>query len=119
RVVFHLRDLFSLVIAFFFSSRRRHTRLVSDWSSDVCSSDLGPRRRSRGSLRVGLEAIREIVAAAHRLAKQDARDRERLLHDAREIGRASWREREEGRRVAETGKRKKQEQEHECEDEKQ
>src|SRR5262249_58597906 len=23
-----------------FSSRRRHTRLVSDWSSDVCSSDL-------------------------------------------------------------------------------
>src|SRR5437016_8694390 len=29
---------------FFFSSRRRHTRLVSDWSSDVCSSDLTPRR---------------------------------------------------------------------------
>src|SRR5262249_44659674 len=26
--------------SFFFSSRRRHTRLVSDWSSDVCSSDL-------------------------------------------------------------------------------
>src|SRR5438046_10299025 len=25
---------------FFFSSIRRHTRLVSDWSSDVCSSDL-------------------------------------------------------------------------------
>src|SRR5256885_3376442 len=28
---------------FFFSSRRRHTRLQGDWSSDVCSSDL--RRR--------------------------------------------------------------------------
>src|SRR5258706_1813157 len=28
------------VVVFFFSSRRRHTRLVSDWSSDVCSSDL-------------------------------------------------------------------------------
>src|SRR5262249_8587574 len=28
---------------FFFSSRRRHTRLVSDWSSDVCSSDLSAR----------------------------------------------------------------------------
>src|SRR3989454_12121629 len=26
--------------AFFFSSRRRHTRLQGDWSSDVCSSDL-------------------------------------------------------------------------------
>src|SRR5690242_17459477 len=25
--------------AFFFSSRRRHTRLTCDWSSDVCSSD--------------------------------------------------------------------------------
>src|SRR5205814_4778911 len=27
-------------IPFFFSSRRRHTRCLSDWSSDVCSSDL-------------------------------------------------------------------------------
>src|SRR5256886_2148223 len=27
---------------FFFSSRRRHTRFDCDWSSDVCSSDLGP-----------------------------------------------------------------------------
>src|SRR5438876_8396368 len=26
---------------FFFSSRRRHTRWTGDWSSDVCSSDLG------------------------------------------------------------------------------
>src|SRR2546426_2689007 len=29
------------VCFFFFSSRRRHTRLQGDWSSDVCSSDLG------------------------------------------------------------------------------
>src|SRR5207249_8057165 len=29
--------------AFFFSSRRRHTRSKRDWSSDVCSSDLGAR----------------------------------------------------------------------------
>src|ERR1039457_5076851 len=29
-----------LVGFFFFSSRRRHTRLQGDWSSDVCSSDL-------------------------------------------------------------------------------
>src|SRR6266511_673533 len=28
---------------FFFSSRRRHTRFSRDWSSDVCSSDLGRR----------------------------------------------------------------------------
>src|SRR5262245_5775200 len=29
-----------LLCYFFFSSRRRHTRCLSDWSSDVCSSDL-------------------------------------------------------------------------------
>src|SRR2546422_10906813 len=29
-----------LVVVFFFSSRRRHTRCSRDWSSDVCSSDL-------------------------------------------------------------------------------
>src|SRR5690242_20807329 len=28
------------ILFFFFSSRRRHTRLTCDWSSDVCSSDL-------------------------------------------------------------------------------
>src|SRR5258705_5704268 len=31
---------------FFFSSRGRHTRCLSDWSSDVCSSDLPTRRRT-------------------------------------------------------------------------
>src|SRR5207249_5103439 len=30
-----------LFVYFFFSSRRRHTRSKRDWSSDVCSSDLG------------------------------------------------------------------------------
>src|SRR3989339_346945 len=35
------------VVFFFFSSRRRHTRLVSDWSSDVCSSDPSRRRHTR------------------------------------------------------------------------
>src|SRR5437762_14363235 len=31
---------FGLVDIFFFSSRRRHTGYIGDWSSDVCSSDL-------------------------------------------------------------------------------
>src|SRR5499425_2717941 len=31
-------------VCFFFSSRRRHTRYIGDWSSDVCSSDLGGRK---------------------------------------------------------------------------
>src|SRR5438045_8003362 len=33
---------FLYILFFFFSSRRRHTRCLSDWSSDVCSSDLSP-----------------------------------------------------------------------------
>src|SRR5690606_39437815 len=33
---------------FFFSSRRRHTRCSRDWSSDVCSSDLGEQIGSIG-----------------------------------------------------------------------
>src|SRR5207247_1162744 len=32
---------FRSFLVFFFSSRRRHTRSTRDWSSDVCSSDLG------------------------------------------------------------------------------
>src|SRR5437588_357733 len=35
------------LLVFFFSSRRRHTRSLCDWSSDVCSSDLSPAGRTR------------------------------------------------------------------------
>src|SRR5258705_2475818 len=34
------RFTWSFCVFFFFSSRRRHTRCLSDWSSDVSSSDL-------------------------------------------------------------------------------
>src|SRR5205807_4607271 len=53
----------SLVHLFFFSSRRRHTRLQGDWSSDVCSSDL---RRLLHQL-LGLE-LRLLVGVAQALA---------------------------------------------------
>src|SRR3712207_6068226 len=55
---------------FFFSSRRRHTRYWLDWSSDVCSSDLGalavrpPGGGAVGSHRVGGEEEDVAVAAA-------------------------------------------------------
>src|SRR2546426_7862304 len=39
---------------FFFSSRRRHTRLQGDWSSDVCSSDLARARARERLAQVGL-----------------------------------------------------------------
>src|SRR5262249_57391055 len=45
KIVCNMRDRLYCYI-FFFSSRRRHTRLVSDWSSDVCSSDLKNRNVS-------------------------------------------------------------------------
>src|SRR2546426_6802603 len=44
-------------VFFFFSSRRRHTRLQGVWSSDVCSSDLCQRIRmtlSRGFSSAGI-----------------------------------------------------------------
>src|ERR1019366_1472985 len=71
-----LRETRSYMIFFFFSSRRRHTRLVSDWSSDVCSSDLegmshGAHQAIGGSAkqaRIGIE--RNHVADARR---RDAR----------------------------------------------
>src|SRR6266511_5964144 len=43
-------------MAFFFSSRRRHTRFSRDWSSDVCSSDLY-RYRLRRLTPVGLLVV--------------------------------------------------------------
>src|SRR5256885_9904376 len=47
------------VIFFFFSSRRRHTRLQGDWSSDVCSSDLYVGRAGSGFRESELRALRE------------------------------------------------------------
>src|SRR6266850_5184948 len=41
--------------SFFFSSRRRHTRLQGDWSSDVCSSDLTGTRLDRVTYDLGAE----------------------------------------------------------------
>src|SRR5699024_5627655 len=50
---------------FFFSSRRRHTRSKRDWSSDVCSSDLGQFvcRRSSNGTSVCWSAVSWIPAA--------------------------------------------------------
>src|SRR5688500_20187723 len=40
-------------MGFVFSSRRRHTRLQGDWSSDVCSSDLLRMAFTNGKIRTG------------------------------------------------------------------
>src|SRR6266516_5279439 len=50
---------------FFFSSRRRHTRSYGDWSSDVCSSDLGAEAAADpvGALRSGARLFLDACAA--------------------------------------------------------
>src|SRR5262245_64576902 len=55
----------ALCLSFFFSSRRRHTRCLSDWSSDVCSSDLGHATTYRALLR-GLGALGHRVSFLER-----------------------------------------------------
>src|SRR5256885_9220549 len=63
--------------SFFFSSRRRHTRLQGDWSSDVCSSDLSgrtPEGRSMKSASELLEAYLNNVATPKVSASQFAED---------------------------------------------
>src|SRR5256885_11072029 len=57
---------------FFFSSRRRHTRLQGDWSSDVCSSDL-PFSRDAGNNRVGVKARQVNVDVAVVLDRKSTR----------------------------------------------
>src|SRR2546421_9539085 len=60
-------SFFSLIYCcfFFFSSRRRHTRSDRDWSSDVCSSDLGEGRPPERTRRVERAAGAFGARAAH------------------------------------------------------
>src|SRR6266566_7664884 len=52
---------------FFFSSRRRHTRLQGDWSSDVCSSDLLCVTGAVGAMLLATArvALAEVVTVGH------------------------------------------------------
>src|SRR2546430_8971820 len=106
-----------LVLIFFFSSRRRHTIFDCDWSSDVCSSDLGarlaerprarPRLRLAGGRRAALAGrARGSAAAAGRPAAPD-RQPLRARGHGDGIGRASWRGRGEISVVAVSFKKKK------------
>src|SRR2546430_4312719 len=101
-----------LILFFFFSSRRRHTRFDCDWSSDVCSSDL-----TMNTSRSLIRSWSRVAGAARRLpalvATIDARVAAGLpprAHPAagtrRQIGRASCRERVEISVVAVSLKKK-------------
>src|SRR5437763_638854 len=57
------------ILSFFFSSRRRHTSYIGDWSSDVCSSDLYhrvPPSADAGSL-MGSRKRLQLHHPSHRL----------------------------------------------------
>src|SRR5690606_41070690 len=62
---------------YFYSSRRRHTRCSRDWSSDVCSSDLGV--TSRVIMKATPKPVRHHAAFAQpRLSKYSAMKAVRL-----------------------------------------
>src|SRR3712207_8194752 len=89
-----------IVVLFFFSSRRRHTRYWRDWSSDVCSSDLLPgyeRSERRRGLRAGPLRDEPCLGGSCRCRLRDLPERigrVRLpLPPPWQIGRASCRER--------------------------
>src|SRR5256885_6256485 len=73
----------------FFSSRRRHTRLQGDWSSDVCSSDLQ-------LMVVGNSHKHQLAELAMPQVRQEIRDTNELLCSAGT--------RSEERRVGEEGR---------------
>src|SRR5688500_19350377 len=90
-----------MYFVFFFSSRRRHTRLQGDWSSDVCSSDLsdraGQERRSgqgrsavvrdaaAGAVDTGLRRV-DPPWASHLQAKATVQDLQRARSEERRVG---------------------------------
>src|SRR5438034_9861487 len=79
---------------FFFSSRRRHTRSLCDWSSDVCSSDLPD---------MSMKGVSDPHGPGVSTGTQANMSVARKLH---EIGRASCREREKNSEVAKRLKKK-------------
>src|SRR6266480_582145 len=63
---------------FFFSSRRRHTRLTCDWSSDVCSSDLRCAALRGGARRVRVAGVGRQALSHGRPGRGGARHGHRL-----------------------------------------
>src|SRR3546814_4736501 len=98
---------------FFFKQKTAYEMRISDWSSDVCSSDLLPSRRWSNNLEpiliygfplgssMGLVAALEWLGKPDRLCRVDmlgemrepAYARINARHETPEIGRASCRER--------------------------
>src|SRR5436189_1452249 len=84
-----LKRLVSILpMTYFFSSRRRHTMYIGDWSSDVCSSDL---RLAMNTMKKEAEKLPEDVElllpwhAAGTLSRRDAARVEQALANDNEL----------------------------------
>src|SRR5204862_2742736 len=72
-----------------FSSRRRHTRSLRDWSSDVCSSDLGivhPPSQKNSHVspaldRIALKALSKDVGERYATASEFSMDLHRFMQE--------------------------------------
>src|SRR5690348_18309999 len=85
---------------FFFSSRRRHTRWTGDWSSDVCSSDLGVRQDERDRIAAPAQRVRQVPPRS----EQQLAMPERTLDNPTNSAHARIDGRSEERRVGKEGR---------------
>src|SRR5207253_5336727 len=88
-----------IVVIFFFSSRRRHTRWPRDWSSDVCSSDLAEQREQLSLTGLLPSAVLSLADQSRRAYAQYQRQPDDVskhialtaLHDRNEVLRSEER----------------------------
>src|SRR5437764_6021453 len=84
--------MFVFFFLFFFSSRRRHTRYIGDWSSDVCSSDLSCCHARDGQQEPGTGPRDELPPDRERAPRARSPGR-RLRSEERRVGkecRSRW-----------------------------
>src|SRR3546814_2184388 len=86
-------------VFFFFKQKTAYEMRISDWSSDVCSSDLGGVRRGAGGIQqpgqaqAGLAGKRRVGVVAHRVGEFDraaayaGRGRQRPGQEAEDVPR--------------------------------
>src|SRR5690625_7777751 len=95
-----------VLILFFFSSRRRHTRWPRDWSSDVCSSDLN--RPKPCCCSFAKTDSTDNIKSVNKYSVLNILIKRVMIKEVLKIGRASCREREEIEVDAVTSKKKRQ-----------
>src|SRR5438045_9495024 len=101
----------SCFVFFFFSSRRRHTRCLSDWSSDVCSSDLHDVLTNFGASRFngGLNLVANLLGKPGKMDVQGRSEERRVGKECRSRWSTYHKKKKIERRKKRTGKKRKSE----------